>query len=70
MNDWLDLVRDLRDARVSQGLSQRQVADLMGVGQPEISMWETGVHAPTLRTLCNWANVLGVKIEFNWRFGT
>jgi transcriptional regulator with XRE-family HTH domain len=39
----------LRAACLEAGLSQRQLGDAIGVGQPAISLIETGTNAPTLR---------------------
>lgn len=41
----------IHETRERFGLSQHQLADLLGVAQPTISRWETGIHMPTKRDL-------------------
>lgn len=41
----------LREIRRSRGLTQRQLADLLGVSQPNISRWEAGIEVASPR--CN-----------------
>ena len=33
--------RELRDARIALGLTQREAAELLGVAQPTVCLWET-----------------------------
>ena len=33
--------RELRDARIALGLTQKQAAELLGVAQPTVCLWET-----------------------------
>jgi transcriptional regulator with XRE-family HTH domain len=41
----------LRQARERVGFSQRELAARVGTGQSAISMYESGAHSPTVRTL-------------------
>ena len=38
--------RRIRDRRLALGLTQTQLADILGVHQPALSYWEKGVSAP------------------------
>lgn len=38
----------VREARKRAGLSQRELAELMGTTQAVVARWETGVRSPTL----------------------
>lgn len=57
----------LRQARLAAGLTQRQLADRCGMGQPYVSALERGEHKPDTTTLCRIADVLGVTIELTGR---
>ena len=50
------LIRDLRKAR---GLTQKQVADRLGILPKTVSKWETGHGFPDVSTLSDLAGVLG-----------
>jgi ribosome-binding protein aMBF1 (putative translation factor) len=51
------------DARVTQGLTQRQLSELSGVPQADISRIERGAGNPTEATLERLALALGRKLE-------
>jgi transcriptional regulator with XRE-family HTH domain len=51
------------DARVAQGLTQRQLSELSGVPQADISRIERGAGNPTEATLERLALALGRKLE-------
>lgn len=53
----------LREMREAAGLTQRQLADLVGVTDQTISNLERGVTKPTLDTARALARVLGVQVE-------
>lgn len=52
-----------RDARVAQGLTQRQLSELSGIPQADISRIERGAGNPTEATLERIAAALGRKLE-------
>lgn len=47
-----------------KGISQKQLADIMGKHEEEVSKWLSGVHNFTLRTLCKLENALGESIVY------
>lgn len=51
----------MRTARQAAGLSQRDVADLLGCDPMTVSRWERGVHEPKLAELRRYAGVVGVE---------
>jgi transcriptional regulator with XRE-family HTH domain len=53
----------LRNRRVSKGLTQRAIAIPMGVGDTYISRLETGEGDPCWKTLCKYAKVLGLQLD-------
>ena len=54
---------EYRDARVERGLTQRQLADLAGVPQADISRIERGGGNPTEATLQRLAGVLERRLS-------
>jgi len=67
------LVQALKDARLAQGLKQRDVADALGVNDNTLSGWENGRTEPDLDTLIklceiyklNCADLLEQAYELN-----
>ena len=49
--------------RIKAGLSQKEFAELMGVGQSQISRWESGESNPTIETLARMAFRLNIHIN-------
>ena len=61
-----EIIQSLVDARKTNGLTQKQLAEKTGITQSDISKLENGGANPSLRTLRRLAAALGmrVKIEF------
>lgn len=53
----------LRDLRKARGLTQQQLADMVGVLNVSISNYERGTQMPDILTLKKIANVLGVSTD-------
>ena len=53
----------LRDARKFTGKSLRQVARETGISQGQLSYWENGKTAPSIKSLMRLANHYGVTID-------
>jgi transcriptional regulator with XRE-family HTH domain len=53
-------VVDLKPLRKKRGLSQAQLAELVGVEQPTVQRWENGKRMPDLESLDRLARALGV----------
>jgi transcriptional regulator with XRE-family HTH domain len=67
----LDAIRrSLCARRTALGLSQAELARLMGTTQSAVSDLENGRCAPRIETLARWAEALGlrarVSIDFEW----
>lgn len=60
------IMRAIIEAREHHDLTQKQLADVTGIGQADISRLENGTGNPSLRTLKRLATGLGMqlKIEF------
>ena len=57
------LLGELIKLRKEKGLSQTELAEKTGNDQRVISRIERHEQSPTLKTLCNLANALGVEIK-------
>jgi transcriptional regulator with XRE-family HTH domain len=56
----------LREARRSAGLTQRELAERLGVDQAVIARWETGVREPRVRAAVRLSEVLGTTANALW----
>ena len=54
----------IRAARKDSGLSQADLAQRIGVSQPAIAAWESGVHDPRRVVMARLADALGVSLEW------
>lgn len=61
-----DVIRAIVDARVSQNLTQNQLAARSGINQADISKLENGTRNPSINLLKRLAEGMGMalKIEF------
>lgn len=62
----MDVIRAMVDARISQNLTQRELAERTGINQADISKLENGTRNPSLKLLKRLADGMGMtlKIEF------
>lgn len=58
------LIRGLKDARESQGLSLEEVAFRMGITANRLEMIESGNIDPTLGEIGRYANCINRKVSF------
>ncbi len=63
MDDRLILKNRLREVRTEQGLSQQQLADMVGVSRNTISSIETGQFNPTAKLALILCIALDKKFE-------
>ncbi|PQA89647.1 helix-turn-helix domain-containing protein [Hyphococcus luteus] len=54
----------IRQARKTKGLSQSDLAKRIGVTQPAIANWESGVHDPRRLTLAKLADALEASLDW------
>lgn len=57
------LIRDLRDARLRAGLSQRSVAGALGVSRALVGAWECRTVVPGPVQLYRWGAVVGLDVS-------
>jgi transcriptional regulator with XRE-family HTH domain len=58
--DWMEQIKAVRKAL---GMTQEQLAKLLGVTQGTIAQWEKGLTHPTFEKLPKIAEVLGVSVD-------
>ena len=71
-NEWediqpeMDVIRAMVDARISQNLTQKELAERTGINQSDISKLENGTRNPSLKLLKRLAEGMGMtlKLEF------
>jgi len=61
-----DVIRAIVDARVSQNITQKQLAERSGINQADISKLENGTRNPSIKLLKRLADGMdmALKIEF------
>lgn len=57
-----DIIAQLRQARKAANISQAKLAELAGMSQQQISMYENGVKSPSIDTVQRIAEVLGLQL--------
>ena len=56
-------MKRLRELRKSQGVTQREIAQYLGVSISTYSGWETGVYQMDYEHLCKTADFFGVTVD-------
>lgn len=54
----------LKSLRLQAKLTQTEVADKVGVSQPQYARWEAGKRKPSTETLEKFANFFGVTMDY------
>lgn len=49
--------------RIARGLTQAQLAELIGCPQQSVNKWETGIHKPGMQSLIKLARAFGCSID-------
>lgn len=53
----------LKNLRLARNLSQADVAEHLGIEQPEVSRWERGERSPSTQRLISLSKLYGVSVE-------
>lgn len=56
----MEKIRELRERR---GLSQSQLADMLGVSRPTVIYWEQGKSMPHVKYIKSLASILKCKVS-------
>lgn len=57
----------LHSERVKRGLTQKQLAEQIGMSQPQLAKLEKAKTLPSLKTLTRYAQGLGLEVEISFR---
>lgn len=61
------MIETLRKRRYDLNISQEMLAKRMGFSKKTIRHWETGVMEPTMRSLLDWVQALGMDVSVEVR---
>ena len=59
----LDIIRAMVDARISQNLTQKELAERTGINQADISKLENGTRNPSLKLLKRLADGMDMNLS-------
>ncbi len=59
----MDVIRAMVDARISQNLTQKELADRTGINQADIDKLENGTRNPSLKLLKRLAEGMGMDLK-------
>ena len=62
----LDVIRAIVDARISQNLTQKELAERTGINQADISKLENGTRNPSLNLLKRLADGMDMMLELKF----
>ncbi|KAB3529506.1 helix-turn-helix transcriptional regulator [Alkaliphilus pronyensis] len=61
-----DIKKEIIQLRISQGLSQKELAEIVGTQQSAISRLESGEYNPSIEFLSKIAHALGKELQINF----
>lgn len=56
-------MKEIAEKRRGMGVSQRKLADMLGVSQSTVAMWEIGRNLPSLRLFLKLADILNCTTD-------
>ena len=59
----MNVIRAMIDARISQNMSQKELAEKTGIAQTEISKLENGTRNPSIKLLQRLADGMGMVLN-------
>lgn len=59
----MDVIRAMVEARISQNLTQKELAERTGINQADISKLENGTRNPSLKLLKRLAAGMGMRLR-------
>lgn len=54
---------ELKRNRESMNLTQEKLAEIIGVSQSAVGLWESGKREPNISTLCKLADFFGITVD-------
>ena len=64
------IIKAMLSSRAEKSMTQKQLADITGISQADISRLENGNANPSLRTLVRLADGMGMKLKFIYELAT
>ena len=61
---YSDICEHIRELRIKRGLTQVQLASILGVSKSVISSYENGVHLPPYDILIRLSKLFGVSCDY------
>ena len=62
----MDIIRAIIDARISQNMTQKELAEKTGINQTEISRLENGNRNPSIKLLQRLADGMGMTLKISF----
>ena len=62
----MDIIRAMADARISQNLTQKELAERTGINQADISKLENGTRNPTINLLKRLAEGMDMTLRLEF----
>ena len=62
----MNVIRALIDARISQNMTQKELAERTGIAQTEISRLENGTRNPSIKLLQRLADGMGMVLNVSF----
>ena len=59
----MELNEKLKDVRISNNMSQEQLAELLHVTRQTVSKWEQGINQPDIYTVKQYSQIFGVSLD-------
>lgn len=56
--------RRLKDIREDNDMSQKELAEALGVKRQAYSLWELGINIIPLQSLCNFADYFNISLDY------
>ncbi len=66
-NDAAELIRQLRERRMSLGIKRLTLAGQIGVNYGQLRKLELGINAPSIELFCRLAEALDLKVRLEMR---
>lgn len=63
----MNVIRAMIEARTSQNMTQKQLAEKTGIAQTEISRLENGTRNPSIKLLQRLADGMGMILDIQFR---
>lgn len=63
----MDVIRAMVEARISQNITQKELAERTGINQADICKMENGTRNPSLKLLKRLAEGMGMELQLTFK---